>query len=216
MGVQVRKLFEPEHFPGATVLPYFDKYLGPVATRRELACAFGFEINPLHTSRLLELQAAYNERGWRTRFFTETGIGLNDTALTFHSGGEAANLFWTSKLVSEKSRAGDVKIPVVGIARFMRSIAERHLPPESQLLEPRVIVKLDVEGYEFELMQLLADEGLLCGISFIYTEFHATYAPDRLATLLYQLADIRCRTEIIVLDDELGGDTNPPLPGKGR
>ena len=32
-GVQIRKLFQPHLFPGAVVLPVFDKYFGPFADR---------------------------------------------------------------------------------------------------------------------------------------------------------------------------------------
>jgi hypothetical protein len=32
-GIQIRKLFEPQLFPGAVVLPVFDQYFGPFADR---------------------------------------------------------------------------------------------------------------------------------------------------------------------------------------
>ena len=132
VGVQVRKLFEPELYPHGPVLHYFDSFLGPAAARREATCAFGFEINPLHTSRLLMLQAAYSERGWRTRFFTETGIGLNDSTLVFRSDDNAQrdNLYAGSRLVVGRGGTDDVQIPVISIARFVRTIVRRHVPQE--------------------------------------------------------------------------------------
>ena len=169
VGVQVRKLFEPELYPHGPVLRFFDSFLGPAAARRESACAFGFEINPLHTSRLLMLQAAYSERGWRTRFFTETGIGLHDTTLTFQSDYDAAHLFWGSKLVDGRGGAEDVRIPVVSITCFVRTIVLRHIPPVAgALAAPHIVMKLDCEGKELELLQQLFDEGLLCSIAFIF------------------------------------------------
>ena len=93
------------------------------------------------------LQAAYSERGWRTRFFTETGIGLNDSTLVFQSDYDAAHLFWASRLVVGRGGADDVQIPVVSIARFVRTIVRRHVPPaDSALLTPRIVMKLDCEG----------------------------------------------------------------------
>jgi hypothetical protein len=182
-----------------------------MTTFGEATCAFGFEINPLHTSRLQMLQAAYSAQGWRTRFFTETGIGFNDTTMIFRSDNNADNLFAGSRLVRERSEAGDVEIPVVDLVRFMRIITQRHVPLSGVLLEPRIVMKLDCEGQELELMQHLADKGLLCSVSFIYVEFHA---PSNLTALLSQLAEARCNTEIIELDDETYGGTNPPLPGR--
>jgi hypothetical protein len=212
VGVQVRKLFEPELYPHGPVLRYFDSFLGPAAARREATCAFGVEINPLHTSRLLMLQAAYSERGWRTRFFTETGIGLNDSTLVFQSDYDAAHLFWASRLVVGRGGVDDVQIPVVSIARFVRTIVRRHLPPADggALLTPRIIMKLDCEGKELEMLQQLFDEGLLCSIAFVYAEFHA---PTDLTPLRLLLAEGRCETEILELDDETYAGSNEPLPG---
>jgi hypothetical protein len=212
VGVQVRKLFEPELYPHCPVLRYFDSFLGPAAARREAACAFGFEINPLHTSRLLMLQAAYSERGWRTRFFTETGIGLNDSTLVFQSDYDAKNLFHASRLVAGRGGADDVQIPVVSIARFVRTIVLRHVPSaEGALRKPRIVMKLDCEGMELELLQRLFDEGLLCSIAFIYVEFHA---PSNLTALRSSLAKGRCETEIVELDDETYAGSNEPLPAR--
>jgi hypothetical protein len=215
VGIQVRKIYEPQLFPHGKVLRYFDSFLGPVAARREATCAFGFEINPLHTSRLLMLQAAYSERGWRTRFFTETGIGLNDSNLVFRSDDNAQrdNLYAGSRLVVGRGGADDVQIPVVSISRFVRTIVRRHVPPcrEGALQKPRIVMKLDCEGMELELLQRLFDEGLLCSIAFIYVEFHA---PSNLTALRSSLAESRCETEIVELDDETYGGSNEPLPAR--
>ena len=212
VGIQVRKVFEPELYPHGKVLRFFDAHLGPAAARREATCAFGFEINPLHTSRLLMLQAAYSERGWRTRFFTETGIGLNDTTLAFQSDNNAGDLYSGSRLVVGRGGAGDVQIPVVSLARFVRAILQRHVPPAAcALVEPRIVMKLDCEGNELEMLQRLADEGLLCSLAFIYVEFHA---PSNLTALRSSLAKGRCKTEIVELDDETYNGSNEPLPGR--
>lgn len=53
---QLRKLYEPEKFPGAMVLPLFDELFG---TDRKSVCAFGFEPNPLHTEQLATIEQSY-------------------------------------------------------------------------------------------------------------------------------------------------------------
>ena len=74
-GVQIRKLFEPALFPGAAVLPIFDRYFGSAAGRNLSAvCAVGWEPNPVHSARLAGLQAAYRRCGWRVEIHTETGV----------------------------------------------------------------------------------------------------------------------------------------------
>ena len=208
VGIQVRKLFEPELYPGAPVLPFFEKHLGAAELRRCETCAIGFEINPALTSRLIELQTAYTAQGWRTLFLTETGVGFNDTTMTFRSDGDAAHLWWTSKLVLGHEIDG-MQIPVMSIVRVIRSISQRRLPESAVQEGPRIVVKLDVEGRELELLQLLAKEGLLCDISFLYVELHEAAASAALPAFLQAL---NCSTEICALDDETHYDSQFQLP----
>ena len=78
-GIQVRKLFEPELFPDAAgdSIAVFNRFFGSAAERRKSTCAIGLEMNPTHTSRLKALEAAYAQQGWRTRFFTQTAVGVD-------------------------------------------------------------------------------------------------------------------------------------------
>ena len=83
-GVQIRKLFEPDKFPGAAVLPIFERYFGPAAGRNLSAvCAVGWEPNPGHTAYLARLQAAYGRCGWRVEIHTETGVGARQEEAQF-------------------------------------------------------------------------------------------------------------------------------------
>jgi hypothetical protein len=211
VGIQVRKLFEPELYSGAPVLPFFDKHLGAAELRRRETCAIGFEINPSLTPRLIELQTAYTAQGWRTLFLTETGVGFNDTTMTFRSDGDAAHLWWTSKLVLGQGEKDGLQIPVMSIVRVIRSILQRRLPESVVQEGPHIVVKLDVEGREFELMQLLAYEGLLCDISFLYVELHEAAASAALPAFT---ALQNCSTEIYALDDETSYNSHFQLPIK--
>ena len=83
-GVQIRKLFEPALFPGAAVLPIFERYFGSAAGRNLSAvCAVGWEPNPVHTEQLAGLQAAYRRCGWRVEIHTETGVGARQEEAQF-------------------------------------------------------------------------------------------------------------------------------------
>ena len=65
IGVQVRKLFEPQPYARAPVQKLFDRYYGATATDRRAVCAVGLEPNPHHASRLHDLQQRYSALGWR-------------------------------------------------------------------------------------------------------------------------------------------------------
>ena len=45
IGVQIRKLFEPEHYAGAEALPLFDAAFGSFPQRAFKTCAFGIEVS---------------------------------------------------------------------------------------------------------------------------------------------------------------------------
>jgi len=89
-GVQVRKLFEPQHYPNATILPFFDEYFGTASFRQQPfektgLCAFGFEANPLLKDRLKEIQHAYEKKGWRVMFIVPQAVSDSDgKEVTFH------------------------------------------------------------------------------------------------------------------------------------
>lgn len=53
IGVQVRKLFQPELYPDATISTLFDANFGEDRVRRkDFVCSVGFEPNPHHTKIL--------------------------------------------------------------------------------------------------------------------------------------------------------------------
>ena len=59
IGVQIRKLFEPEKYPNAPVNAIFNSNFGKVEERRKIygeqgnvVCAVGFEPNSHHTKHL--------------------------------------------------------------------------------------------------------------------------------------------------------------------
>ena len=53
-GVQVMKLFQPERFPNAEVLPVFDKFFGSIEKRKRPnnVCVVGFEPNTVFEKHL--------------------------------------------------------------------------------------------------------------------------------------------------------------------
>lgn len=90
VGAHIRKLFEPEKYPNATMLRSFDAIFGPAWQRRQHfnasgLCAFGFEANPEWASTLQNIETVYNANGWRVKFFVP--------ALVSDVGGKTTRLF---------------------------------------------------------------------------------------------------------------------------
>ena len=93
-GVQIRKLYEPQLFPNASVLSVFDKFFGQAEERwkrkhkffynsearsgrrkhkikfRDFSsiCAVGFEPNLAHSHVLQKLERRYQHCGWKVNF----------------------------------------------------------------------------------------------------------------------------------------------------
>ncbi|KAG8459194.1 hypothetical protein KFE25_005705 [Diacronema lutheri] len=186
IGVQVRKLFEPEHYPHAKVLPLFDAQFG--TDRRRTVCAFGWEPNPSHTKRLREVEAAYARRGWRTTFHTETAAGVRAGSIPFFWTGSAIRDLAASALnnahLSHVSRSeGAVEVHrtltrTADLAAFLNEHIHARAPPPGGRLG-RVVMKVDVEGYELDLLPDLLLRGALCSVDVLYAEMHPTHFRDR-------------------------------------
>lgn len=156
IGVQVRKLFEPHLYPGALVLDLFESrfhidrlkpvpltVINPHFTHNtnltSHICAFGWEPNPQHTDWLHILEIAYHQNGWRTKFLTETAVGVSDeekATFYFHKGnlGWQTTIFPTWEHLNEGGEKAD--IPYFDLSRFvLDEIVDRALPPGESLLQ---------------------------------------------------------------------------------
>lgn len=166
-GVQIRKLFEPELYPDAEVLPVFDKAFGvPTERCKPTAesgiCVLGLEPNPLHRERLKKLEAAYQKYGWRVHFYF-MAASSHDGQATFSGNGKHQDLAAHLNLWEWKDWE-DVPIQAVDLASFIRS-----LPAGSVKL-----MKMDIEGEEFDVVDRMAEMKTLCKdvVQQAYVEVH--------------------------------------------
>jgi len=227
IGVQVRKVFEPEKYPAAKLLPAFSKFLGMPEERRRAAdvsgiCALGLEPNPSHRERLDRLAESYAERGWRVHFYpfaawaAEGFMALNTTA-NRASPGDTSGLGVHLQFGNHGgSLAPDTSAHVrtVNLADFIHS-----LPAGSVRL-----MKMDIEGAEWETLAELLKQDVLCdsSVQSAFIETHpwgeTTHWGDRSAFKAHPrsfpavqeqmrrfAASARCPagvTRVSVLDDE--------------
>jgi hypothetical protein len=67
VGVQLRKLYDPQQFPAAAVLPILDRTFG---SQRLGVCAIGVEANPHHTQYLEQLNCFFKSKGYQAVVLT--------------------------------------------------------------------------------------------------------------------------------------------------
>jgi hypothetical protein len=89
-GIQLRKLYQPDNYPGSPAIPYFDRYFGvgkPADTHHRIrhnVCSIGFEPNHLHWHRLLFLQNRYRMAGYPMVIFVGTAVWTENENLVFY------------------------------------------------------------------------------------------------------------------------------------
>ena len=81
IGVQIRKLYEPEKYPGNKIEQHYKYYYGD---DRRSVCAVGFEPNSLHTERLQKLESYYTYMNYSVVIFTEVAIHDHLEPVTFY------------------------------------------------------------------------------------------------------------------------------------
>lgn len=201
LGVQIRKLFEPERYPGAAVIPIFDKYFG---NNRSRICAVGFEPNPVHTVRLNALQEHYSKHcGHRVHFFTETAVSNYNGNTVLWSDNKPDRQFDGSSITTDWNNMGlAYKVRVIDIAEFIKNEV---LPYTSN-----VVMKVDIEGSENYVVPHLLMQGVFCSIDAVFMEMHAQMIPAddydalrQMMSLMPQMVRLgNCNVTFQDLDDE--------------
>ena len=183
IGVQVRKLYEPAKYAAAAVLPVFEEEFGPSPARNSKVCTFGFEANPKHAARLKAVEECYAENNLHAKFFVPVAVSTRVAQLRLQFEGTADHEFWGASVVPEArgphGLSQSVLIPSLNFSQFvLDEIAGRKIPAEDVAagIKPRVLMKLDIEGSEYEVLPALMESGALCHIDTIFLEWHPRVA----------------------------------------
>ena len=183
IGIHGRFLFEPQKYPDSTSsVATFDREFGSPRDNR-LYCVFAFEPNPKFEQRHLDLEKAYRTLGWQYTFI-KAGASNIDGNLTFYqshlvnSTTENGFSALTSKTLYGTDASGRT-VQILRLASWIQNeIEDRRIPMQypKQIHEPKVVMKLDVEGLEFKVFPDLLTTGALCkNIHLMIGEFH--YSP---------------------------------------
>jgi len=197
LGVQIRKVYEPELYFNSSILRHFEKYF-PRETRPEV-CSIGFEPNPNHGKRLDELEDRYAAMGWRAKIKrlalsnrdSEAGVEFwadpqdggrewgarlggpvpvnqnKKVAEEIKKGNKKAQKAWEKKV--EANKKAKVTVPLLDfVTWFEREVVGREIPPGEY--PPRIVMKMDIEGEDPKVFRPMLYKGLFCLVNFIYFE----------------------------------------------
>ena len=180
IGVQVKKLFEPEMYMKAqdtllmkTLNLYNQEFGEPSVRKRPNSglCAFGFEPNPKHHARLRDLEQYYFELGWKVHFFP-FAVSNSDKNVTLYSDGEPEKNEWGATLYRDTDNfKGSTQVRQVRLSDFIKQYLN-HIQIK--------VIKVDIEGAEYEVLVNLLSAGMLCQdrIKFVAIEWHTPRFQD--------------------------------------
>jgi hypothetical protein len=211
VGIQIRKVFEPELYPGASILPYFDMYFGQPSERQipGTVCAIGVEPNVAHEERLKLLEKSYNERNWFTRIYTISGVGTSSGWMLLKSDGDLANQEWGAQLIgtgNEVNSSTPGAVRILDAVEILREFLDMNGPTP---FNRKVIVKVDIEGMDTQVINYMKTSGILCQVDFVYVEHMPV---NDINSLNYDLFEKECPTSVMYIDDELYHNSDFPLP----
>ena len=170
IGVQTRKLFEPERYPGSPLLPLFAHVFGgPGTVQRQTTCTVCVEPNPEHTERLHRLERHYATAN-RTLVVMSRAIQVGRRAtieMAAPVGGP--KLAWGFHAVPASSMAHtDAHTRLHQVQTVDPGwLLETWLPSVGwltldNLRRTPTMLKLDLEGGESAVLPYLVESQLLC------------------------------------------------------
>lgn len=173
VGVQIRKLYEPEKFPGAHVLPIFDKYFGPRENRSKV-CAVGFEPNSAHTAYLNKLNAHFKSKSLPAYVFTDVAVSSRRGNTTFFMDPDAPQdkHEWAASLATRSNKS--ITVQLVDLHNFILEVVVpiARLDHANTGKLPPIIMKMDIEGAEYVVFPAMIVSGALCHLDHIFAEWH--------------------------------------------
>lgn len=205
VGTQIRKLYQPESFPGAKSIRQFQSVFHDVPISD--ICTFGFEPNPEHKPYLQKVQDSLQCQGYQVRIFTETAVHTKNGNITFYRDLKTPEKYkeWGASLTNwqKNSQAAEVTVQTIDLASFLHNLFLDHVFLE----EIPVLMKMDVEGAEYGILEKMLSTGVMCGIQ-ITIEWHARMAmPGINATKISDLVHLygsvnSCNFRMLGADDE--------------
>jgi len=206
-GLQIRKLYEPNHFPLSPVLNLFDRFFGKPDNRKlQEICSVAFEPNPKHAEHLHSLSEAYASCGINVLIYM-AGVGSKDSKSRFAPfntllGSEvghdtAARLIRDGESMEQYTEThfhedvDMIEVDVIRFATFITDVvAKRKLPISAGVHVPRVVIKADIEGAELEILPDMIVTGALSHVDNIHMEWHdlSSYRQGREAAMISKLA----------------------------
>ncbi|KAF9363644.1 hypothetical protein BGX34_003686 [Mortierella sp. NVP85] len=148
---------------------YTYDYPRPTWATHEEAEIFLFEANPVFNSYLVEAKQTYRQKGIKVNIFPSTVVDVKDGIRTFFLDTvNGIHDFWGSSIYAShpdaiKSQSKGTDLTGINIARWLLM---------NTLPQDFVVVKMDIEGAEYEVIPHLAEMSAWTVIDHLLVEWH--------------------------------------------
>ncbi|CAF0951545.1 unnamed protein product [Adineta steineri] len=141
IGVQIRKLYEPQLYPNASVVPLFKRIFGK---HTKEVCSVGFEANPIHSNYLKEF-----EKYCLKHFYIQSNNKFYN--------------YWDSSLLPNSNKT-KISVTTIDIASWFKNIVL------TRNISSTIMMKTDIEQHDSIVLTSLIFSGVYCSIDLIYGE----------------------------------------------
>lgn len=172
-------------------------------------CVLSFEGNPRFNQQLQLVQRRYAHESLLLEIFPETAVYITDENVTFYLDSLGARTQAGSSLLGEKVSSNPKNVVTIQGIDFGALLQKISIITHEHW-NGVVIVKMDLEGFEYSLLRNLIARGLLCnGVDYLLIEFHDiamkfrgnVEVPSQADKVLKWLTnEDSCRTEVIDLE----------------
>lgn len=218
IGNQIRKLYEPEKYPGAPAIQLYSQAFRNISPKD--ICSIGFEANPVHDVWLAKLENNMRCQDWKVKIFSSTAVMHEEGPVKIFRDKDSPDIFheYAASVVNYQGHTDASVVKGIDLASFMRSVlAEMDIVPGAQKIP--IVMKLDAEGVEFQVMPRLINTGVFCSLSHVYMEWHpqmmpnfTTLSPTEAIQTVYNFLQLdSCNVTVFHQDDETYVDAKPSL-----
>lgn len=143
--------------------------------QRKEFCVLSFEPNAKFNSGLLKIEKEMNKKGFKSKVKTETAVSNKFANSMMYIDNISTNSYGSSLLKDKKvnfngkylSLGTSLPVRLVNFTALLDSVPHN----------VEVVVKMDIEGGEYELLRSLISSGLACRINVLLIEFHGHKLP---------------------------------------
>lgn len=211
IGIHVRFLFEPKNYPKSKFAgQIFDRFFMKNRDRKDI-CAFGFEPNPAHVDRLDHLSAHLKSKGHRAYFF-HGGVSNETSTKTFYAlPNDTEHNDWGFSALPRNGFTKKFTVNTIDISKFiLNKVVKRKIPPPLHLEDPppTVIMKMDIEGYEYVVLPMMLATKAICDVDVLTIEYHDNKikVPEGTTAQMQEKLKLArengCKVRVFDLDDE--------------